>query len=73
MKKTVETPSDKRLYTQKLKWFRDQGFEEVEPLEFIEIYFLKVHLKRKVYLVVNLMVFLYKLKNEENIRLLLMI
>ena len=34
MKKTVETPSDKRLYTQKLKWFRDQGFEEVEPLEF---------------------------------------
>ena len=34
MKKTVESPLDKRLYTQKLQWFRDEGFEEVEPLEF---------------------------------------
>ena len=34
MKKTIETPSDKRLYTQKLKWFREEGFEEVDPLEF---------------------------------------
>ena len=34
MKKTVESPLDKRLYMQKLQWFRDEGFEEVEPLEF---------------------------------------
>lgn len=34
MKKIVESPLDKRLYMQKLQWFRDEGFEEVEPLEF---------------------------------------
>lgn len=34
MKKTVETPFNKRLYTQKLNWFREQDFEEVEPLDF---------------------------------------
>ena len=31
MKKTIEKPSDKRLYTQKLNWFREQQFEEVLP------------------------------------------
>ena len=34
MKKTIEKPSDKRLYTQKLNWFREQQFEEVEPMNF---------------------------------------
>ena len=34
MKKTIEKPSDKRLYTQKLNWFREQQFEEVEPMKF---------------------------------------
>lgn len=34
MKKMIEKPSDKRLYTQKLNWFREQKFEEIEPMKF---------------------------------------
>lgn len=34
MKKNVETPVNKQLYTQKLNWFKEQGFEEVKPLDF---------------------------------------
>lgn len=30
----LERPADKRLYTQKLNWFREQGFEEIDPIDF---------------------------------------
>lgn len=34
MHKIIEKPVNKRLYTQKLNWFREQGFEEILPLDF---------------------------------------